>query len=123
MRIGTGFCRNSRRRMSSARSLSKPPRLRRKSTRPSLQRITSCPARYAIEVFGSCSTQLHAASSAAQVDQQIESGEYFLSEKQKEVKKKKEKMAAAAEKAEQRRKEKEREYQAPKVRNNWPLGL
>lgn len=49
----------------------------------------------------------------SKIDQQLDSGEYFLNEAQREAKKKAEKKAAAKEKSELSRQEREREFEAP----------
>jgi ribosomal RNA assembly protein len=53
------------------------------------------------------------AQTPRKVDLQIESGEYFLNESQREAKKKTEKIAAAKEKSKEKRKLRELEFIAP----------
>ena len=53
------------------------------------------------------------AQTPRKVDLQIESGEYFLNESQREAKKKSEKIAAAKEKSKEKRKLREQEFVAP----------
>jgi ribosomal RNA assembly protein len=55
------------------------------------------------------------AQTPSKIDLQLESGEYFLSERERKAKKLAEKKAAGKEKSEERRKKREREFEYPGV--------